>query len=417
MDDQEKDRLVIRSFPVRQWLVGATFMVAGFYAVFAGLARIWYVLAGIGLATILGSGGGSTIVARRRPPKITLTRRSLFRPESPRIFGVGEVVSVDVEGRRISESRSHYRLTLTTSTGDVFAFTTFFSSELAKPERQAERLRAFLWMPASTTGAPTQGTGDASDPRTIEPSTDLATMSGSTDGIPWLVESGPAPGCSTLFTRWSSAAVTVPDGCLMLIQTASRPRDPIRIGSGLGIALLRQFPRRLLRICSDLGIALLRQLPRRLLRIARARIPGLVEALSGNISTPMLMVKAFTKMLGVDPVAISSLNRAESIEGLEARLEGRYHVLGTDPAVAERVLNGKVAPKLVAWAQRHPIRSVQLVTEAHPGPTTVLFTPSGMMIGFIVAIQDPAMIAEISRLGVDLALANRPERDISTDWV
>lgn len=69
MDDQEKDRLVIRSYPVVVWLCGAAMMVFGFYAIFTGEKVGGAVTVLLGLAIGFLFGAGSTLVAHRRPPE------------------------------------------------------------------------------------------------------------------------------------------------------------------------------------------------------------------------------------------------------------------------------------------------------------------------------------------------------------
>lgn len=317
---------------------------------------------------------------------MTLTTHSLFRPAATRAFRVGEVVSVNVEVGR-SRDGDTYRLRLATAGGLAVAVTPYFSSGLANHERKAARLRAFIGMEAPYLSAGPQAGGDGGSGQSMKaPNSPVATMSGSTEGIPWIVESGASsPGRNIAFTRWTTTKIGIPDGCTILVQTTPRSHSPIRVGSVRDTALFKKWVHRL--------------------GFDPERVSGILKALSGEVSLPMLMFKEYPRMLGIDPDTIPDFDRAESIEALETRLEGRYRVLGTDPAESNRLLDSRAVEALAAWARRFPMRSFRSIRAEHPAPLIVLFTPSALTIGFLTVITEPSMVTDICRLGADLALA------------
>jgi hypothetical protein len=302
----------------------------------------------IGLLIFAAFGGVSTCVLDRERGTVTLKYRSLFRAKTQE-YPLTDIASVEIgRSRKDSEGHSSFRVELALTSGERIPLTPYYSSGWNARHARAERLRAFLGLP-SQPGLMEQALQMAATP------TVRSSHTGSTDGVDWQLEFVKSGRGGTV-TRWFTDAAQMPNQFLMLVQSAGGSRKAEPLGNLLG-------------------------------------------------SLAQLAYTQFLSMYQVGPGETPGLELAVPVEGLDARLAQYYVTLTSDSYEARQLLNPWVVQSLVEWAERHPVRGVQVVKRGQFGPLFVLFSPKGLVLAFATAIENEERVNAIAQLGAALVRA------------
>jgi hypothetical protein len=351
--EHNTNRLTLTDRPFGLWFVCGLFIVSGSVMLWKRATIGGGICLAIGLLILVGFGGVSTCDLDSERGTATLKYRSLFRSKT-RECPFTEIAAVEVSRSRGSRrSRPSFCVELVTASGERLPLTPYYSSGWNAMHATAERLRAFLGLP-SQPGLMQQALQMAFTP------TARSSQAGSTDGVNWQLEIFKSTGGGTV-TRWFTAAVQSPGQFLMLVQSPGGAQRAATLGNLLG-------------------------------------------------SFAQLAYTQFLRMYQVNSNETPGLESAGPVEGLDPRLAQYYITLTSDSYEARQLLNVWAVQPLVEWAERHPVRSVQVVGRGQLGPLFVLFSPRGLVLAFSTAVENEEQVNAVAQLGVALVRAQGESR-------
>ena len=355
------NRLVITDRPVAAWFGGLIFCAAGIFIATQGSLLMGAIFGGIGLVVLLLGGFGSQLVIDKDEGAVRLVKYTLVGKQVVRELLIDEVTSAEV--RRAG--RNTYRIELLLKDGSYQPLTDYSTSGTLSKQVRADKIRNFLGPQKledraaavlGISGVREQLAQQMYRPRPLDDSPAGAEDSGDTDGVTWEIRRLISPSGGKV-TRWFSAGARTGGGFVMLIQGGSdRPG-----GKGLG---------------------------------------GLLGSLAN------MVYKQFIGMYQIGGDETPGLENAQPVQNLEPRLAQNFASLTDDSYTARQMLNPWAAGPLAEWAARHPAGGIQVMRDNDYGPMFALFSPKGVTIAFASQIDDPAMVEEITRLGVELVKAN-----------
>lgn len=359
MAEESSDRLVIQERPYMAWIISVVFIGIGSYL---GVTQSQWIagalMGGMGLLVLVIVGGGGTLIADRTARLVTLTTRAFFVPRTQE-FTFDEIASVEIDQSRSSKGGVTYCVVLMTTDGQMHRLAPYYSSGYAGYARKADRLRSFLGL-QSENANPIERLVGPQKAAMLYQRTNTRAQTGVTDGIPWNIETA-SSGAGGNTTRWFTSSVKLESGFVMLIQGGSDTPQG-----------------------------------------------GVLGGLAGSLGK--LAYGQYLRMYGIHESETPGIQTGQPVQNVDPRIAENFSTLTSDDYQARQLLNPWAVEPLAAWARRHPIKSIQVAASGQFGPLFVLFSPSGLTLGFAVHIETPTMIDEIARLGADLALANGAQR-------
>lgn len=369
MPPSDPNRLVISNRPVSVWIIGGIFMLVGLFTAISG--GPWYIgliFGGVGLVTFLLGGLGSQLVLDKTEGAARLTRYTLAGKQVSEYLlsevSTAEVARTGGAHHRRSGGSSTYRIELLLTNGERVPLTSYYTSGSMSKQLQADKIRSFLGpQTAGDRAAAVLGLSEVKEQlaqqmyqaRPLE-SPRGAQESSVTGEVAWEIQRLASPSGGKV-TRWFSAGAKTSGGFVMLVQGGSNQPGAKGLGGLLG-------------------------------------------------SLAQLVYKQYVGMYQVDSSEVPGLDSAQPVQNLDPRLASAYVSLTSDSYGARQVLNPWTVAPLADWAARHPAGGVQVMRDNTFGPMFVLFSPKGVTIAFASQIDNPAMIDEITRLGVELVKAN-----------
>ena len=368
MPSSDPNRLVISNRPVFGWIFGGIFIAAGFFMLLneAGIIMS-LIFGGIGLLVVLVGGLGSQLVLDRNEGSAQLTRYTIGGKQVSEYL-LSEISTAEVARSGSSNIRrsgsTTYRIELLLANGERLPLTNYYTSGSMSKQLQADKIRSFLGpQTMGDRAAAVLGLSEVKDElaqqmyraRPLE-SPRGAQESGVSGEVTWEIQRLASPSGGKV-TRWFSAGAKTSGGFVMLVQGGSN--QPGAKG-----------------LCGLLG------------------------------SLAQLAYKQYVGMYQVAPDETPGLDAAQPVQNLDPRLASSYISLTDNSYGARQVLNPWTGAPLADWAARHPAGGVQVARANTFSPMFVLFSPRGVTIAFASQIDNPAMIEEIARLGVELVKAN-----------
>ena len=273
---------------------------------------------------------------------LTLRYRSLLR-SSEKQLRIPDIDSIHLETSRDSESGTTYRIVAACKDGQIFPFRSYYSSGRLTKQKKVDRLRTFLGLNASDASQPSNITADFLSPGE---SVMAATVGEEhlTDGIHWTLQNVTAAGSAAL--RWFSPDFKFTTGFLFLAQ----------------------------------------------------KVPG-QKAIGGKLAEGIgkLLFPQVIRLFGFAPEELPGLDSAEMLAPLDSRSEPYFMAYTSDLASARQVLNPWVSTPLAEWAERSPLKTIQV--QADFGQLIVLFSPRGVYLSHMGATSAEA-VQVLSDLGV-----------------
>jgi hypothetical protein len=350
MDDRQTV-MTLRELPLALWLVGAAIVIPGLVifllnprgSLFLPVVEVMIALCFFLFPRIL------TITADLGSQTLTLRYRALLWA-SERQVNIPEISAIRLEANSDSDSSTTYRIAIVCKDGQVIPLHSYYSSGRIGKQKKVDQLSSFLGLgdPAeSGLSALAAGSLAISEPS----STDTTGMEQTTDGIHWTLQNQSAAGSAAL--RWFSPDFKFPAGFLFLAQKVTGQKAfGGKLVEGIGKFLFQQA----------------------------IKLYGFAEE-----DTP-------------------GLDRAEMLSPLDGRLEPYFMALTSDPAAARQVLNPWVATPLAEWAERSPLKSVQV--QAELGQLVLLFSPRGVYLAHLGSML-PEAVQPLADLGVSVLKAVR----------
>lgn len=293
---QNDSELVIRDFPIFQWVFGILFAGVGTLVISQGGPPVFGgIFAAVGLGFLLFS-SILTITANRMTGTLKLDSRSALRhtwQQAP----FSEIAGINVERKTGTKGGYTYRLTLLRKDGEVIPFRSSSSSGWKGKERCAVQLREFLGI---------QNTN--SIPAGILPAElSRAAEIHETNGVHWQIQPMyTASSSAPTGARWQSPDFKLPGIFLFLAQKVEGQPSQGFLAS-LGSMFIRQ-------------------------------------ALS---------------LHGFSPEDTPGLKQAVALAPLEPALERHFMAYTNSPSSAHQLLNSRVAAQLSDWAARYPLKQLQ----------------------------------------------------------
>ena len=326
------------------------------------------IFGGLGLLVAVVSGFGSQLVLDKTEGAARLTRYTIGGKQVSEYL-LSEVSTAEVarSGGTHHHSRrgsSTYRIELLLTNGERVPLTNYYTGGALTKQLQADKIRSFLGpqtvgdRAAAVLGISAYKDQLAQQMYQAHPveSPRGAQESSATDGVAWEIQRLMSASGGKV-TRWFSAGAKTSGGFVMLVQGGSNQPG----GKGLG-------------------------------------------ALFGSLA--QLVYKQYIGMYQVSPDETPGIETAQPVQNLDPRLASAFITLTNDSYAARQALNPWAVAPLADWTTRNPAGGVQVMRDNTFGPMFVLFSPRGVTIAFASQIDDPAMIAEITRLGVELVKAN-----------
>jgi hypothetical protein len=370
--NNQNSRLVMRDYPLFNWLAGIFFLILGAYYIpfilqgpsaFNTVFIIIELL--VGLLLILW-GTIVTIQADRQTQILSISSRSVLKGSKK------EIAFADISAVQLEMSTSHnrssrrsgptYRIVVVCKDGQSIPFHSYYSSGTASKMKQVEKLRAFLGVSGSDPGFGIKAAlqfGSQVARQEFQKQQEILTGSEAedhlTDGVHWKIQTVTFGG--TPVTRWYSSGFQIPGSFLYLAQKVAGQRSSSGAGllAGLGKMLFQQS----------------------------MAVYGF-----GSEDTP-----------GVE--------KGEAIIPLDSGLEPYFTAYTSDLGTARQILNPWAIAPLADWATRYPLKSLQ--GRGVFGQLAILFSPRGVYIASL-GTMIPEAVEELTNLGVALikAQGSRP---------
>lgn len=368
MPAPDSNRLVIANYPVMIWIMSAVFIVFSlFVTLMDGPLYLGLCFGGAGLLVFIAFGLGSRLVMDKREGVARLTEYTIAGKRVRELL-LNEILAAETA----STGRNSYRTELVLDGGESLPLTNYSMSGLVRIQLQTDKIQRFLGKEqADERVASALGISRIKDqlldqmyqPTALEgPRGDHE--SGLTEGVSWQIQRVSSASGGKI-TRWFSSDARTSGGFVMLVQ-----------GGGTQSAA------------------------------------GGLGGLLGSFS--QLAYKQYIGMYQIGAEEVPGLERAQPVQNLDPRLAAAFFNLTDDSYGARQVLNPWAVAPLAAWAAHHPVRGLQLVRDNTFGPLFVLFSPKGVTLAFASQIDRPEMIAEITRMGVELVKANSTQEPASS---
>ncbi len=240
--------------------------------------------------------------------------------------------------------KNNYRLEIELVDGERIPLTSYYTSGHRSKERRANQITEFIGPNPARKSQTAR-----SEPATV----DLREVSGNRSGVDYRFEFlGTSAGKAT---RWKTQAVNLPAGFVALIQNAG--------GQKMGS-----------------------------------------KGILGQVTR--LAFQQIMRLIQIDQGEIPDLAQAEAVQGIDTRLEEYFTILASSSTAARQALPRWAIIPLVSWSEKNPVGNFQVVKPGEFGPLFVLFSQSGLTLGFVSPIEEVAMQEQIIELGIDLARAH-----------
>jgi hypothetical protein len=343
------NRLVVKEYPLFQWLFSAAFFIIGLTMLFrADGLLMGGICCLVSVAMVLFFAPVVTITIDKTTGLFTVQTSHPLRTRLTEV-PIAEVSSLDMERTRSSRGGSVYRIAMVKTSGERIPLQALYSSGYAGKAKKARRISEFLGLPdfENQTGnlfkAAVQMQAAASQV--------MDQQNGVTSGVTWTLTTSSMGG--RMVTRWSSRDFSWPGNFLLFAQ---QPRGSSGIFGGGGI------------------------------------LGGVMQ----------MIYKQVIAMYGIQPEDTPGLEHASPLAPPEPRLEHDFTTLTSDPHAGRALLNQWVVQPLERWAARYPMKTVQ--TGDQVGQLVVLLSPGGTTVS-VMGLLPASGAAEVIDLGVDLVRA------------
>jgi hypothetical protein len=344
--------LKIQEYPLGLWMAGLfSLAIDTFLLIELPEQKIPMLIGGVVFLLFFLLPSILTVEADRTTGLVTITHRSLLRKKTREIpisqievVRLGSHTSTDSDG-----TSTTYRVEIMLKNGEIVPFRSYYSSGRRRKESQAGQLREYLGVggidqtPAGLFQMVSQVAQSISGQASATPAENNQPEQ-VTDGVHWQTQTlnfGQAA-----VTRWFSPDFKLDESFLFIAQKAADQK------AMTGKAL------------KSLGKILFRT----------------AMAIYG---------------FGSDDIPGSDL--AEACP-LDPRLEPLFMAFTPDPDVARQLLNPWVSMPLVAWAERHPLHTIQ---SGNASQLVVLYSPKGVYAATLGTLTE-AELDELTSLGVEL---------------
>jgi len=352
----QDSRLVMRDYPIFNWVIGIFFLGLG-ASYFPDLLKgttsfniVLVILEGILGILLIYWGSIVTIIADRITQTLTISSRSVFRG-SQKDIPFADITAVELETSPSRRGSPTYRIVLVCRDGKSIPFHASYSSGTSSKMKQVEKLRAFLGVGGSDPATGLRGLMQiGSQMAQNQFQQQQESLTGSevedhlTDGVHWKVQTvtfGAAP-----VTRWFSPDFQVAGSFIYLTQKTENQH-------------------------SSAG--------------------GLLAGLSNILYHESLAIYGF----GAEDTPGAA--KAEVLATVDAGLDPYFSAFTSDERAARQILNPGVVAQLADWATRYPLKNVQ--GRGVFGQLVVLFSPRGVYV-VSLGTMIPEAIEELTNLGV-----------------
>ena len=291
---QNDSQLVIRDFPILQWVFGILFAGVGALIIHQGGPPVFGgIFAAVGAGFLLFS-SVMTIIVDRKTQTLKLDYRSALRHTWEQVF-FDQIAGINVE-RKVGPKRGFtYRLILLRTDGQEIPFRSSSSSGWKGKERRAAQLREFLGIQDSNRIPVGILPAELTQPAEIH----------ETKGVYWRVQPMyTANSSAPTGVRWHSPDFKIPGFFLLMMQKAEGQPSQGFLAS-LGSLFIRQ-------------------------------------ALS---------------LHGFSPEDTPGMEQIVPLAPLELALERNFMAYTNSPSSAHPLLNSRVAAQLADWGARYPLKS------------------------------------------------------------